>query len=77
MTEAKIKKDGRQEQDSQVSFHDAKQNKMMVGGSINGFAIRHVTNPTNVFKHPIRVPGRIRGLDNSWKGKKVLVILLE
>jgi len=71
------KKDEKQDVGSQVSFHDAKGNKMMVGGSINGFAVRRVDNPKNFLKRPIPVPGRIKGLDNSWKDKKVLVILLE
>ncbi|HEC93227.1 MAG TPA: hypothetical protein ENI51_09590 [Candidatus Atribacteria bacterium] len=52
--------------ESQVTFSDDKGNKIMVNGLIKGYAIRRVE------KH-----GRIRRLDDSWIGKKILVILLE
>jgi len=77
MEETKRKKDEKQELDSQVTFHDAKGNKIMVGGSINGFAVRHVKFPKNIVGRDIGISGRVSGLDRSWRDKKVLVILLE
>ena len=78
MAETKRKKEEKPERDSQISFSDAKGNKIMVGGSINGYAVRHVDNPKNIVGRPLQSsPGRINGLDKSWKDKNVLVILLE
>ena len=67
MDDDKEIKDEKQDADSQVTFEDAKGNKIMIGGSINGFAIRNVAQ-----YHP-----RIRGLDKDWKGKRVIVVLLD
>ena len=52
-----------------VTISDDAGNKKMIHGSMEGFAVRQTTS--------VRRNIVIRGLDKSWLGKKVLLVLLE